>query len=1479
MHSPHGRFQLAEPIDPKDDDYAIIYYGDMDTIAFGPFGGQVRFMTSINPIIYDTIPIRDTVIFGDKIASLGGSGGYPPHLDLKLTEPGQTMAASDALAHDPLELVDYDAPTYDIRLFCQSDSNQVKVKYPGTQAFGIATRPIMQGERRNVKRYNTAYDVHKIEWLLKNEFDQNYKQIEGFKYESEISLGARLYTDIKNHPRPNSGVWGSWSTTGINSFAYNANGPQPWDDFHYSDWTTRIHKNDVLDDGTKKFCQCPIDCRYVDGNYELKTRVINVRGAYVESDVQSLEIDNWQPYIHSVTMQNISGDIIFQNFWECFSCGIEFSESGSIAEIPYDEFFGQTYNVEVKTSEPLDELMVDIPYVGIVDLVCTNTNGDMTEWEFDFVIDNENENIDEIRFFFTGSDLSGNELLSFSNNNLQDCTEVPNRVDSMNWVNPDGVMTGVDSIHFVSIDCGSGRPASGNSISLTPPDGCLEDTEVILNHITGSIDVIPQGGRAPYEIEWDDSSMEFSRTGLPYGEHCFYLTDAHCCSLDSCVTLEDPCPDLLSDTTIVHHCSGHSPWEGEIHLDLTDPLGTQVFWQDGMTGASRTMLAPGLYSVQLASFSPETGFCTENHVFEVLSIDPDIELLHWMTQINKDCDHDGAIDITVWNGTQPPQPLTYQWSNGASTQDIDSLEAGTYCVTISPGTNQNCGWITECFEVEPAFTVTLYNKQGMYDLPSTCDAEDGRIESYTRQIDIDPPSNITGKILEDEQNNVIPPSQTTYPGGICCDYIWDSLPAGDYYLTFITDQGCKARDTFELYHADDPARNISVLAVDSACYGIPDGNIVLWNGADSMFYDFEWETGQIDTNTWWSALTNVYTGDYCVTITTPGTNCSLDTCYTIPERPYFGPLRFDTLASTKSCPFQNTGTISTQVAGGTPFRGRYYWRWTIGKNGPRISGRNTLTGLSAGEYFVTVTDDCGRQIFDSIVVGEHPRMFLDMHSEPGCPDDGGTAWVDVTDGTPPFDYRWSNGATNDTIFSVMKGTYTVTVTDANGCVQENSVEHENHPPVDLIVTTERFCRNTYIHALNTDYNKLYKSGSVTLNDIQGDAPFEFQWNSGDTTQNITDIDDIGPGIYKVTVTDRHGCSYPFESHKFMENEFDYLDLPSECKVVFSCGNDYSIPDLAREPTDCTWKDCYKKNCYCEIFNSYDDMDVPPGEGGGCDYDTLCSSCEVIETLPDGTVNNSWSNEREVNYPIIRNADDPDSDCYACEEFSYCKVKYRRQIYGEGVKNETMYCSDEYSFHIFIPCEDDREKCGANDGGCIVNILCGDSQNPYWQTQTCTDPCIDEILCPQDYTDEELREELQARTDIFCDLDEIIRVLPVYEGPDHGGRLLGHRIEFTMNLDDGKIPDFMKSNFSQDASIEAYPNPVSNKLNVELKFCTLKEAQRQYKIFDINGVERTNGSFTGNGVVLDVFEMRSGIYYLEAMNCVSEPMLVRFVIVR
>jgi len=197
------------------------------------------------------------------------------------------------------------------------------------------------------------------------------------------------------------------------------------------------------------------------------------------------------------------------------------------------------------------------------------------------------------------------------------------------------------------------------------------------------------------------------------------------------------------------------------------------------------------------------------------------------------------------------------------------------------------------------------------------------------------------------------------------------------------------------------------------------------------------------------------------------------------------------------------GSISLSISGGTP---GYTYLWSNGYMTPLLSG------VCAGMYTVTVTDATALQGIQTFTITQPAPLNISITSTNvlcnGLCD--GTATTSISGGTPPYTYMWNNGNPTPEIIGICAGTYTLTITDANGCSAAHSVTITQ--PVALSSTITSTTNNI----CNGDCN-----GSATVSAFGGTPPFTYTWCNANTTNTCTNM---CAGTCGVTTTDVNGCT-------------------------------------------------------------------------------------------------------------------------------------------------------------------------------------------------------------------------------------------------------------------------------------------------------------------------------------------------------------------
>lgn len=209
-----------------------------------------------------------------------------------------------------------------------------------------------------------------------------------------------------------------------------------------------------------------------------------------------------------------------------------------------------------------------------------------------------------------------------------------------------------------------------------------------------------------------------------------------------------------------------------------------------------------------------------------------------------------------------------------------------------------------------------------------------------------------------------------------------------------------------------------------------------------------------------------------------------------------------------SCAGESTTITATPDPEGT-----YTYDWTVpqGVTAPA----NTVSSFStavAGNYSVIVTNESGCSSSAVSVTVTQPELLEASSTKVDVACNGGsTGSVDATvsGGTAPYTYLWSNEATTEDLSAVAAGTYSLTVTDANGCTATTS-KIVGEP--DLLVAS-----STKVDV--TCYGE--SDGSVDATVLGGKTPYSYSWSNEAITE---DLSDVTVGTYSLTVTDANGCT-------------------------------------------------------------------------------------------------------------------------------------------------------------------------------------------------------------------------------------------------------------------------------------------------------------------------------------------------------------------
>ena len=580
---------------------------------------------------------------------------------------------------------------------------------------------------------------------------------------------------------------------------------------------------------------------------------------------------------------------------------------------------------------------------------------------------------------------------------------------------------------------------------------------------TGSAATAATGGTTPYTYSWTGGGTNSTKTGLTFGSYTVTVTDKNGCTGTGSVSITQPTSlTVLANTTANEACNGGSI--GSVSSTPTGGITPYTYlWSGGGTNSTKTGLTAGTFTITLT----DNNGCTATASATVTQ--PVLLTVTANVTANESCNggNTGSVSATPGGGTTP---YTYAWSGGGTNTTKTGLSIGTYTITLTD--HNGCTATSSATITQPVVLTVIANT--------------------TTNVLCNGGS--TGNVAST-------PSGGTSP----YTYLWTGgstnstetgLSIGTYTITVTDKNGCSATASTAI---TQPTL-LSVTANTTAninCNGGSTGSVSSTPSGGTSPYTYSWTGGStISTETGLSA------GTYTITVTDKN-GCAATASTAISQ-----PTQLTVLANTTanvSCNGSSNGSVSSTPSGGSS---PYTYSWTGG------STLSTETGLSAGTYTITINDKNGCSATASATITEPAQLTVSANTTANVNCNGGnTGSVSSTPsgGTSPYTYSWTGGSTNITETGLSAGSYTITLTDNNGCSATASTTITE--PTQLTVLA-----NTTANVNCGGGN----NGSVSATPAGGTAPYTYVWNpSGNTNSNLTGA---SAGCYTVTVTDNNGCS-------------------------------------------------------------------------------------------------------------------------------------------------------------------------------------------------------------------------------------------------------------------------------------------------------------------------------------------------------------------
>ncbi|MDR9488079.1 T9SS type A sorting domain-containing protein [Salibacter sp.] len=330
----------------------------------------------------------------------------------------------------------------------------------------------------------------------------------------------------------------------------------------------------------------------------------------------------------------------------------------------------------------------------------------------------------------------------------------------------------------------------------------------------------------------------------------------------------------------------------------------------------------------------------------------------------------------------------------------------------------------------------------------------------------------------------------------------DNNAAQDWFFTSLNP---KIKANVKGFACDELTGDFNVDS-EASC-GLADGQATVTFGTNN--YDVEWPDGTMTaTNSGLAA------GSYMVTISDAnGCSGTVEVIMTNANAPLFG--GYDVTDVT--CNGDNDGSLTANATGGsTP----YTYTWSNGGSG------QTISGLAPGQYSVTITDAGGCETVGGTEFVDEPSP---LQSNTDKDEAASEVSVTASGGTSPYQYEWSNGDQSATSVVDSTGTYTVTITDDNGCITTDSQFIQPTGYGELALTNNiKVYPNPNNGQFEVNFNGLNGAYDIVVRNIVGQTVAQDRVNVSGNAQKRFNLSDMNKGIYLIEVQDQEGKSATYK---------------------------------------------------------------------------------------------------------------------------------------------------------------------------------------------------------------------------------------------------------------------------------------------------------------------------------------------------------------
>lgn len=640
----------------------------------------------------------------------------------------------------------------------------------------------------------------------------------------------------------------------------------------------------------------------------------------------------------------------------------------------------------------------------------------------------------------------------------------------------------------------------------------------------GKAAIYVSGGTSPYSYQWSDPGAQTTKqaVNLAAGLYTVTVSDYHGCSLANNALVPSP-PDLMVSVTNLsgEKCAGGCEGTASIVASGGTPQ-YNIFWNQPYPPAG-TFIASKLCAGAYIITVQDSKGCTKTVQAAISAATPIVVNLS-----GQDPSCAGALNGAInSNASGGVAPLSFKWSNGASTANLQNLMCGEYMLTVTDGNSctQSDTLLLNC---PPSINIL-----NTYTVPATCK---GGADGKAGFLALGGSGTLTYK-WSDSSGQATPEAV--------------NLTAGTYTVTVTDSNMCTNSSTFIVSEATAISNQFTPSPVN--CFGGKDGMLSVQTNGGTGPYTYLWSTGESTAQ-----ISMLAAGNYTVTVT------DQNACTIISQAPTIlqpgTPLQITINQTKKSCSGSNNGSASAVASGSNGLPYNYVWdNGDVGQNAAK---------LSVGIHTVTVSDAQGCSATQSIQIEELDSIVINAAPLlPTCNGlKNGVLAVNLVNGgigggiLSNYNYTWSvPNSPNNAVLNGLSGdqTYTVTVSDQQGCSGHFQFFLSQPPPITFDIQHQ----DVSCYGLNNGKARVFN-----LKNTKGKATFS--WSTNATTDTLSGL---SAGNYTLVVKDSVCCTQ-LGSVSILEP--DSLTLHFTVKKLF-CTNDkdasiLAVPGGGTKPYQYAW---------------------------------------------------------------------------------------------------------------------------------------------------------------------------------------------------------------------------------------------------------------------------------------------------------------------